>query len=144
MNAGRICTRAVATASAWETVRAAAQRMASNNVGTVVVLEPEVGGRPVGMLTDRDVAVRCVAGGKDPDTTKIESIMSLPVQTVEEHVPLEEAVSKMSRAGTRRLVVTGDDGRMVGLLSLDDVLDALAEETGEIGRLLSKQQAQLT
>lgn len=140
MTVGRICTRVVASASPQETVRAAAKRMAVNEVGTLVVLDTADVTKPVGILTDRDVTVRCVAAERDPDQTRIAEVMTRPAQFVNEDVPVEEAITRMANAGTRRLVVIGEAGRLVGVLSLDDVLDLLAEETGAIGRLLAKQQ----
>ncbi len=139
MTVGTICSRVVATASPQETIRAAARRMAEHEVGTLVVLEGS-DGKPAGMLTDRDVALRCVAAGLDPDREAVASVMTHPVQTVEEHAAVESAIARMATAGTRRLAVVNDGGRLVGVLSLDDVLDHLARETGAIGRLLAKQQ----
>lgn len=144
MTAGRICSRVVASASAQETVRAAAKRMTANEVGTLVVLEAGNGPKPVGILTDRDITVRCVAAGRDPDQTRIADVMTRPVQFVEEQLPIEEAIATMAKVGTRRLVVVGEAGRLVGVLSLDDILDLLADEAGAIARLLGKQQAQVT
>ncbi len=139
MTAGTICSRVVATASPQETIRAAARRMAEHEVGTLVVLEGS-DGRPTGMLTDRDVALRCVAAGLDPDREVVASIMTHPVQAVDEHAGVETAIAKMATAGTRRLAVVNELGRLVGVLSLDDILDLLTRETGAIGRLLAKQQ----
>ncbi|HLB53877.1 MAG TPA: CBS domain-containing protein [Gemmatimonadales bacterium] len=140
MTVGRICSRVVATATSNETIRAAAQRMSVNDVGTLVVLEPADGGQPIGIVTDRDVAVRCVAADLDPDQMRIASVMSHPVHYVEESAPIEDALAQMAKVGTRRLLVRGDEGRLAGILSLDDILDVLAEEAEAIGRLLKKQQ----
>jgi CBS domain-containing protein len=140
MSVGRICSRIVATASPRESVRVAARRMAGHRVGTLVVVSAEGVGEAVGILTDRDVVVRCIAGDLDPDTTPIEKVMSESVHTVSEGTPIEEAIAEMARGATRRLVVTDHDGRPVGVLSLDDVLDLLIEEAGSIGRLLERQR----
>jgi CBS domain-containing protein len=130
----------MASASSQETVRVAAQRMSTNDVGTLVVLDGgEVG--PIGIITDRDMVLRCLAPGLDPDRTPISSIMTRPVHTVSEQAPIEEALRTMAQVGTRRLVVLGEIGRPVGVLSLDDLLDVLADEAGAIGRLLGKQQS---
>jgi CBS domain-containing protein len=91
-------------------------------------------------LTDRDIAVRCVADRLDPDNTRLVDLMSAPVQSVDEDTPIEEAVSRMGRAGIRRLVVLGEAGNVAGVLSLDDILDTLVVETGAIGRLLERQK----
>jgi len=139
MSAGRICSRVVATAGEGETVRAASRRMAQAEVGTLVVLEGPGPKGPIGILTDRDIVLRCVARGLDPETTTIATIMSKPVQTVDEYTPIEGAAAKMARAGTRRLVVTGPEGRLVGVLSLDDLLALLTGEAEAIGKLLERQ-----
>jgi CBS domain-containing protein len=142
MSVGRICSRVVATASPSENVMTAARRMADNDVGTLVVVE----GRPpkaVGILTDRDITVRCVAARLDPDETRIEEVMSSPLHVVDEQAPIEDAVARMGRAATRRLVVTGKDNTVVGVLSVDDILEVVVGETEAIGRLLQQQKPRI-
>ncbi len=139
MSAGRICTRVVATAAPDETVRVAAQRMAEHEVGTLVVTDPDSVSRARGILTDRDIVTRCVATGLDAETTPVSQLMSTPVQSVDQDTPIEDALSRMVSAATRRLLVTREGGRMVGVLSLDDVLELLSEEAVAVGRLLEKQ-----
>jgi CBS domain-containing protein len=114
--------------------------MADFDVGTLVVLDVNGGRRPVGMVTDRDIAIRCIAAQRDPDRARVSEIMTAPVQTVSAFTPIEDAMKRMANAATRRLVVTGDGDALVGVLSLDDVLDLLVEETGAIGRLLQRQK----
>ena len=138
MLTGRICTRVVATAVPDESVRAAAQRMAHHGVGTLVVVDPE-SLLPLGVVTDRDLTIRCLAESRDPDAETISAVMTAPVLTIADDAPIEEATSRMAKGGIRRLVVTGTDGGMVGLLSLDDVLERLVEEVNAVGRLLERQ-----
>ena len=140
MSVGQLCTRVVATAVPNETIRAAARRMAVNDVGTLVVLDETDATQAVGILTDRDIAVRGVAGVLDPDVATVGDVMTQPVETVDESTPLEEAMNRMAAFGGRRLVVTGERGALVGLLSLDDVLDHLTRELQPVGQLLDKQQ----
>lgn len=137
MSVGRICSRVVVTAVPDETVREAAIRMGRHDVGTLVVVEE--GSVPIGILTDRDVALRCVGRSLDPDATGVGDIMSAPVTTVEEGTSIDDAVARMAAGGTRRLVVTGPDDRLVGILAMDDVLDLLAEEATGLGRILRHQ-----
>jgi CBS domain-containing protein len=143
MSAGRICSRVVATASSDETVGAAARRMAEYDVGTVVIVEGGRANRAVGILTDRDIAIRCISEQRDPESTPVSEIMTRPVQSVGEHTPIEQAVARMASAGTRRLVVTGEADRVVGILGLDDILDLLTQEATAVGRLLEKQQPRI-
>lgn len=140
MSAGRICSRIVVTATPAETIRAAAARMAEHDAGTLVVVDPEGTHAAVGILTDRDITIRGVAPGLNLDGTPISQLMTTPVHSVNEATPIEQALTRMANAATRRLVVTGDEGRPVGILSLDDVLDLLGTELESVGRLLEKQQ----
>lgn len=139
MSAGRICSRTVVTAWPHETIRLAALRMKEHGVGTLVVLEHEGAHTVAGILTDRDIALRCVAASLDPDTTPVSVIMTKPVRVVDEDMPIEHAITRMAEAAARRLVVTGKDGHLVGILSLDDVLDLVIGEMIPIGRLLERQ-----
>jgi CBS domain-containing protein len=140
MLAGQICSRVVATASPGETVGAAARRMAEYDVGTVIVIEGNRFSKAVGILTDRDIAIRCVAEKYDPETTSVSLIMSTPAHAVDERTPVEDAIAKMAAAGTRRLVVTADGDRIAGILSLDDAVDTFIRQADAVSKLLEKQQ----
>ncbi|MGE5231276.1 MAG: CBS domain-containing protein [Deltaproteobacteria bacterium] len=133
-------------ATAWpkESVRVAAQRMAEHDVGTLVVVDPDGSTQALGIVTDRDVTTRCVAGNLDPDRTPVSRVMTRPVHTIDEHASIEDALAKMAVAGTRRLVVIGGGKAALGIVSLDDVLDMLTEENAAIGHLLEKQKPHVT
>jgi len=137
MTIGRICCREVDTAAPDESARAAAQRMGVRAVGTLVVLDAEQ--RPVGILTDRDLAVRVVGRGRNADTTSVAEVMSELVHTAFEEKPIEDALALMRAQAVRRLVVVRHDGTLAGILGLDDVLTLLAEEFRDIGRLLESE-----
>lgn len=143
MTAGRLCSRILATASPDESVRAAARRMAEFDVGTLVVLKENRGSHAVGVITDRDIAVRCVAEKLDPDEALVSEVMTTPVHVVSDDTSIEEAISRMASSGTRRLIVTEDGDRVAGILSLDDILDSIVREASAIGRLLEKQQPRI-
>lgn len=140
MSAGQICSRIMATASPNESIRAAARRMAEYDVGTLVVLKENRGSHAVGLITDRDIAIQCVAHNRDADEVLVSEIMATPVHAIRDDTPIEDALLKMAEVGTRRLVVTGEDDRVAGILTLDDVLDLLAREAAAIKQLLVKQQ----
>lgn len=137
MSVGRICIRSVILAGRDESVADAAMRMEREGVGTLVVTDEL--DRPVGILTDRDVALRCVGQGMDPTATEVADVMTAPVDTVPEDSAIEDALSLMAAAGHRRLVVTDEEDRLVGILAMDDVLDLLVEEVESIGRILQSQ-----
>jgi CBS domain-containing protein len=109
-----------------ESVQVAARRMAERKVGTLVILDQR--DEPVGILTDRDLVVRVLAQGKDPRQTRVDEVMTRSLTTVSEATPIEHALALMRAGGFRRLPVTGGDGTLAGLVSLDDILCVLAEE----------------
>jgi CBS domain-containing protein len=137
MTVGPICVREVDTTFEAEPVQVAAQRMHDRKVGTLVVVDQLQ--RPIGILTDRDLAVRVVAHGADPFTTTVGEVMTRAPRTVLQSSPIESALGLMRMAACRRLPVVDDDGKLVGLVSLDDILDLLAEEFGQIGKLLAEE-----
>lgn len=134
MSVGRICIREVDLAELDEAVHIAARRMHSRQVGTLMVLDNE--SRPIGILTDRDLAIRVVGEGLDAAETTVGDVMSKAPDSVCEDTPIENALSQMRAGPFRRLPVVDDEGKLVGLVSLDDVLDLLSEEFNEIGRLV--------
>jgi CBS domain-containing protein len=142
MSVGTICSRIVATASETETIRVAAERMGELEVGTLVVVSRGHPRHPIGIVTDRDLALRCLTGLVSEETP-VSRVMSTPVKTVHENTSLDGALDIMARAGTRRLVVTGDDHQLVGLLSLDDVLEAVVGQMTAIGAILEQQQPRI-
>ncbi|MFW6199550.1 MAG: CBS domain-containing protein [Gemmatimonadota bacterium] len=139
MSIGRICSRVVATASPNETGRAIAERMAEHNVGTVVVVQEQ---KPVGIVTDRDLAIRVLGAGLNPDTA-VDDIMTESVRTLDESTPIEEALTSMKSSGVRRIVVTGEDGALAGIISLDDVLELLVEEVESVGAILREESPRM-
>jgi CBS domain-containing protein len=141
MSVGRICVREVDTAEVSESVQAAADRMNSRNVGTLLVLNPLK--QPLGIITDRDLAVRVVAKGKDPFSTKVGDVMTLFPRSVREDTPIEQAITLMRAGPYRRLPVVDDADKLVGLLSIDDILDLLTEEFREIGALLKAERPEV-
>ncbi len=136
MKIGAICTKEVDTATDSETVRTAAQRMAARNVGTLVVVDAKK--TVIGIVTDRDLALRVVAQGSDPNAVRVLDAMTTDVQTVFDHASIEDALSLMRAKGVRRLPVVLSDGRVAGIISLDDILSFIADEFAEVRRFLDK------
>jgi CBS domain-containing protein len=141
MSVGRICSRVVVTASPDESVLAVARRMKEHNVGTVVVVSEA--SKPLAIVTDRDVVMRCVAPELSMKDTPVSVIMTREVKTIDEATPIEQALRTMAISGTRRLVVTGELGVLRGVLSLDDVVELMTEEAESIGKLLQQASAHL-
>ncbi len=138
MSVGRICVREVDVISEEESAQTAASRMHSRKVGTLVVVD--VDSRPVGILTDRDLTVRVLAEGRDGTQVPVREVMTHCPETVYPDTAIEDALRRMRVGAFRRVPVVDDDGCLVGLLSLDDILDLLAEEFVEIGRLIHEEE----
>jgi len=134
MTVGRICQREVDLANADETVHDAAKRMRERHVGTLVVINDKK--VPVGLVTDRDLAIRTLGCDRDAATTTVSDVMSRYPRTVSEHTPIEDALSVMRSLGVRRLPVVGSNDRLVGIVSISDFLNLLVEEFRDIGGLL--------
>lgn len=138
MGVGEICSREVVFAGRNESVAQAARLMREHHVGTVVVVDERNGQRfPVGMLTDRDIAVGVVALGADPGRTNVEGVMPAEVVCVRETDGLGRALALMRAQGVRRLPVINGSGALVGVLSADDVLEILAEELYCLGGMMA-------
>lgn len=137
MAIGRICQREVDFADPEETVFQAAVRMQQRTVGALVVLDGDR--RPVGIVTDRDLVIRAIAAGRDPFTTTVAEVMTRHPKTVSEETPIESALSLMRSGVFRRLPVVDQDDRLVGLVTLDDILMLLSEEFESIGALIRQE-----
>jgi CBS domain-containing protein len=128
---GRICRRNVASISPGEDVATAARLMRSGHVGFLVVAEePAVGRgrRPVGVLTDRDIVVAVIARDADPHSLKVADVMTRNPLMVSEDCPVDAALGFMQDVGVRRVPVLGANDELVGVLSLDDVVDSVAQQ----------------
>ena len=120
----------VVTVRAGASVQEVAEQMAREAVGCLVVVDEQA--RPVGIVTDRDLALRVVAtGGRAKDTTAA-SVMSHPLVTVESTNPIESIIDAMCRHGIRRVPVMSKE-RVVGLVSLDDLVVQLGAELDSLG-----------
>jgi CBS domain-containing protein len=114
----------VVTASPDDTVKDIAETMEEENVGSVVVVDS---GEPVGIVTDRDVAVRVVARGEDPETTSASDVMSEDLVVVNSHDGIDDLIDTLDAAGVRRMPVV-EDGEISGIVTLDDIAVLLAVE----------------
>ena len=140
MTIAEICTRDVVFVGRNESAADAARLMREHHVGSLVVLEPpQPGGRPVGMVTDRDIAVGIVAVGLDAERTPVEGIMRPGVACIEEGEGLGRAVALMRSEGVRRLPVVQADGALVGIVTADDLLELFSEEMTGLAGMLSRE-----
>ncbi|HAN35333.1 MAG: CBS domain-containing protein [Ilumatobacteraceae bacterium] len=134
MRIEELTVRPPVTASPATTIQQAAALMARDAVGTLVITEGE---RVVGIVTDRDVVVRAVAKNLPLDS-RIDGVMSMNVIALDAGTDVRDALHAFGQHAVRRLpIVSG--GKVSGLLSLDDVVVALAGQFGEVTRGMSAQ-----
>ncbi len=129
MSLERFCRKQVASALATETVQAAAERMTQQHVGALVIVDGE--GRPVGILTDRDIVCRVLNERRDPSATSIQEVMSADPVVAHMNDRIDEAAFAMNQKGVRRLPVINASGKVIGMVSLDDLLVLFASELGQ-------------
>jgi predicted transcriptional regulator len=134
MTCGRICVRNVDSIGMNEAAAVAARRMHARNVGTLVVIDGDQ--MSAGIVTDRDLVVRVLAGGLDPWHTTVRQAMSPVPATVSEETSIVDALRIMQNGPFRRILVLDSEQKLVGILSVDDVLLSLTDELTAIGKLL--------
>jgi CBS domain-containing protein len=114
----------------------AAKLMRDEDVGIVPIVE---GDRLVGTITDRDVAIRVVAEGKDPQSTTVSDIASTQLVTIDPQQDLDEALRLMAQHQVRRLPVVEEDGRLVGIVAQADVArEGEDSKTGQVVEQISQ------
>jgi CBS domain-containing protein len=144
MPVGEICVRDVIVCTRTTTIQEAARLMLQHNVGDVLIVDDSRGKRiPVGIITDRDIVVGIVALKLDPARTTTGDLMKKEVVTVREDQGVFETIQHMRMNGIRRMPVVDRDGALVGILSIDDLIQLLAEEMSELAKLISKEQPRL-
>jgi CBS domain-containing protein len=119
-----------------KSVAYAAKMLRDEDVGLAPIVE---GDRLVGTLTDRDIAIRVVAEGRDPESTMVREVASTDLVTVDPQQDLGEALRLMAEHQVRRLPVVEDDGRLVGIVAQADIARQRDDaKTGEVVEQISR------
>lgn len=138
MTAGEYCNRDVVIVDKTESVRTAVNLMRQHHVGDVVVLDAQTK-KPIGVLTDRDIVIELLAEDVDLNAVNIGDVMSFDLVTTTEDTKLLDAIKLMRIKGVRRLPVLNSEGRLAGILSVDDILELVGEQLGDLVALVSKE-----
>lgn len=139
MNVADICTREVVFADRGDSLQQAASLMREHHVGTLLVTSGAADGlQVVGIVTDRDVVVEAVARGLDVTQTDVGRFADGKLAAVPAGAGVDQAISLMKERGVRRLLVSGEGGQVFGVVSLDDVLGAVAHEMAELAAAVRK------
>lgn len=141
MKIGDVCNRLVIDITEEEPVRRAAELMRKYHVGTLVVTASGDAQRvPRGILTDRDIVVETTAAGIDPEEVTVGDIMTEQVVVATEEDEVPETLELMRKKGVRRLPVVDDKSSLVGILSVDDLLQLCAEDLGAMATIVGGQR----
>ncbi len=140
MNIGEICSRVVLVAQRGMPVSEAARLMREHHVGALVVIDQAGGAHPVGIVTDRDMVVEVLSEDIAPDKLTVGDIMSDDIVNVGAQDGVFETIGLMQGKGVRRVVVVDDADRLIGIVSLDDLLEVLAEELIGLAKTIAGEQ----
>ena len=114
-----------------------ARMMVDNDCGAIPVVED---GEPVGIVSDRDIAIRAVAEGRNPLELTAGDIMSSPVETVTEAASLDDLFDLMEEKQIRRVVVVDADGGVCGIVAQADIAEYAGDEVAEVVQEISEPQ----
>ena len=121
-----VCTMSAVCCPRQTSVSQAARLMRQQHVGDLVVVDdPEEECTPIAVVTDRDLVVEVLGNGLDPAITMLGSLVYRPLVIANEAEDLSEAVARMRTHGIRRIPVVNERGRVVGIVTLDDLLRLL-------------------
>jgi CBS domain-containing protein len=120
-----VMTRDVEVINPNDTLRDAAEKMRSLNIGPIPVCDGE---RIVGMLTDRDIVVRAIALGRDPNTTQVADAMSPGIEYCFDDDSVEDVLNRMKEKQLRRFIVVDRDKKLVGIVALGDLSGEVSDQ----------------
>jgi CBS domain-containing protein len=134
---GALAAPIVVTATPEITTTRAAQLMRAHHVGSLVVVDAASGaGTPIGIVTDRDLVLAVMAEELDPKVFTVGDVMTTQLVTAPVDATLHDAVALMRQRRVRRLVVVDAAGRVVGIATLEDILEGMAREFSELALAL--------
>jgi predicted transcriptional regulator len=124
-----ICNREVLIAQKYDTLVEAAKLMREYQVGSIVVVEEQNGVRyPVGLVTDRDLVIEVIAKEVDINSVTLGDVMYRDIILGKENDDVNETIKIMRQKGIRRLPVVDDNGALVGIVTLDDLIDLIGKQ----------------
>lgn len=136
MNVLALCQRPIVGIRSDAMLRDAARAMREHHVGALAVTDPARPGRVVGIVTDRDLVVGPLASAADIDAQTVDQWCQAELVSVPKTASLQDAVHAIQRAGVRRVLVTDADTSVLGLVSMDDLLQAVAGELDALAQAL--------
>lgn len=142
MSLRNLCRREVVCVNVGTSVKKAAQLMEEKNIGCLIIVEKE-SVRPIGLVTDRDILLRVVNKGLDPENVPVEDTMTKNIVTLDERIGLFEALEQTKESGMRRFPVVDINGHLQGIITLDDIIYLLGKEMGDVASIIEKEGPRL-
>lgn len=140
MTIGTVCSRDPVTAPANAPLAALARLMRDRHVGAIIVTRQPIDRPvPVGIVTDRDIVCAQIERGADLFTLNAEDVMTRDPLVLTETMSLTEGIERLRERGVRRAPVIDNSGGLIGLVSVDDLFAAAAEDLVQLARLLARQ-----
>ena len=141
MSVGDVCNRNVVMIEKEASVQDAARLMRQYHVGDLVVCTGPEGKRvPVGLVTDRDIVVEVLGEAVGVASVMVGDIMSTNLLTAREGDELWDTLRRMRSAGVRRVPVVDERGFLKGIVTMDDVIELLADELAQLAKLVAREQ----
>lgn len=141
MPVGEFCNREVVVVGKDAGIAEAVRLMRDHHVGDLVVVELRGEQRiPVGILTDRDIVMEVLAEEVDPATVSVGDLMSIELYTAREDEELLDVIARMRTHGVRRMPVVNAQQSLVGILTVDDVIELLAEQVNALAGLIRRER----
>lgn len=137
MTIGELCNREVIVVQQRENIADAVKLMRQHHVGDLVVVEEKGLGRiPIGIVTDRDILIQVLGEDFSPDELTVGDVMTHEPVTGFIDDSVEDSLKLMRKNGIRRLPVVDESWYLVGILTVDDIIDLLAEEISDLAWLI--------
>ena len=135
-----VMTTNLVCAQADDTVVSVAQLMKDQDVGPIPIVDDLTTRRLQGIVTDRDLAMKVVAEGRDPNSTRVSEVMTSDVVTVRQDDDIQAALDAMSQNQLRRILVVNENENLVGIIAQADIATRMnkPEQTGEVVKEISE------
>jgi CBS domain-containing protein len=140
MSLGNMCRKEIVYVNLGTTVKEVVKLMEGKNIGCVIIVGSK---KPVGIVTDRDILLRVMNKGLDPEKTKVDKVMTKRVVTLNEEMGLFEALKQVKGKGIRRFPIVNAKGSLKGIMTLDDILYLLGKEMANVASIIEKESPRL-
>ena len=140
MSLGNLCRREVVVVSQGTPIKEAVKFMEEKNIGSVIVVG---GGKPLGIATDRDILLRVVNKGLDPEKSSVDDVMTREIVTLKEGMGLFEALEQVKGKGIRRFPIVDARGNLKGIMTLDDIIYLLGKEMSDVASIIEREGPRL-